>query len=802
MKKKKVISKILAIVLVFCLTVTVCPTFSAFAAEAQTNEQLTTEDELWHPEDNEPEFNYEGDLSLDELKTAKLDPEDTPEIVTEENIEKNGHVNRLWEQEEDLNTIVFQNSDGTKTAYHYSDPVKYKDKSGKIKDKSNKISETSDGDYTNVDNDINAYFPKKVHKNKGVELRFGEYVIEMAPNINGSSGACRQTGHNKYSDPTEYVQYPDVFDEGISLRYTPTFDGYKEDIILNEKPEENEFEFKITTDGLSVVQATSGNYYLANPLTGEYITSLGNIVIYDNDGNESEGYNHYYEVTPIISDEQYLITVVVDELYLEAESTAYPVYVDPTLTVMPKGYVDDATLYCYKEETAYDSGQIKIGYTSSYGKSRGLYNFPLWKFNNDFICMYGNQILSAELNLYAVGYSEANDKYNVAKNLSLYEFNREWSPSTVKWNNTNPDDYEGRITTEIVTKHWTAFDITYVLNKFKTDPDYTENFKGLLLKADSETTGTWKKMVSSSGTASYRPYISITYNYSVFACPQVTSGTTYFLKNHNGDYLNVYNSNVTDNTKLLISEYHGNTNQRYKITHVIGGEYEIAPQHTTDKVLSVNSDSKVIIEEDCDKPRQRWYIYYRNGKYHIVNKQYDTGVMAPTNDTDYVSINNEYENCCWELERVYFGVAWEYEELGAGHPNCFGYALKLDGTPYLGMEYGDSVSTVAARVKICVESMGRSIRYIEGPTSEINPNEYRFCMRVTNNDDDYHFWVQTNLGAWCEKNGACKVFKEPFYVNPTTSDWDLPIIDDLGEVIGWESNYYDSDTIYFAATLS
>ena len=99
------------------MTISVCPAFSAFAAETEIKEQLTAEDELWHPEDNEPEFNYEGDLSLDELKTAKLDPEDTPEIVTEENIEKNGHVNRLWEQEEDLNTIVFQNSDGTKTTY-------------------------------------------------------------------------------------------------------------------------------------------------------------------------------------------------------------------------------------------------------------------------------------------------------------------------------------------------------------------------------------------------------------------------------------------------------------------------------------------------------------------------------------------------------------------------------------------------------------------------------------------------------------------------------------------------------------
>lgn len=797
MKKKKLFCKVLSIVLVFCLTLSVFPTFSVFADETEPT------DTMWHSERSN--FNFEGDLPLDELEAAELNPEETPEIVSEENIEKNKHVNRLWEQEKDLNTIVFQNRDGTKTSYLYSYAVKYKDKSGKIKDKKNKISETANGDYTNAENDINAYFPKKVHKNKGVELRFGEYAIEMAPNINGSSGACRQTGHDKYSNPTEYVQYPNVFEDGISLRYTPTFDGYKEDIILTKKPEKNRFEFKITTNGLSLVQAPTGNYYLAEPLTGDYITSLGNIVIYDNNGTESEGYNHYYEVTTLKENEQYLITVVVDKLYLEAETTIYPVYVDPTLTVMPKGYVENASLYSNKDETA-AVGQIKIGYTPSYGTSRGLYNFPITDFENDFICMYGNQIVSAELNLYAVGYSEANDKYNVAKTLSLYEFNREWSPNTVKWSNTDANDYGTKITSKAVTKHWTAFNILPVINKFKTNSNYTVNFKGLLLKADSETMGVWKKMVSSSGTAANRPYITITYNNNPPACQQVVSGVAYYLKNYNDDYLDVYKNGTTSNTPLITYEFNGNTNQQFEITNIAGGEYEISPLNANGMVLSVNSNKEVILEADSNASRQRWYIFYRNGNYHIVNKQYNTAVMAPKYDTEYVSINDEYGCCCWELERAYFGVAWAFKNLGSGEPNCFGYALDLIYSPPLYMSYGESVSSVAAKVVTYVRSLGRSIRYIDGPTAEINSNEYRFCMRVGNKDYggvkryDYHFWVQTNTGAWCEKNGTYSVIKDPFYVNPTTADWDQLAIDASGEIV-WNSNFYDSDTIYFAATL-
>ena len=53
-------------------------------------------------------------MSLEELATAQLPPEDIPEMVTDAQIAEKEHVNRLWEQEEDLNTVIFQNRDGSK----------------------------------------------------------------------------------------------------------------------------------------------------------------------------------------------------------------------------------------------------------------------------------------------------------------------------------------------------------------------------------------------------------------------------------------------------------------------------------------------------------------------------------------------------------------------------------------------------------------------------------------------------------------------------------------------------------------
>ncbi len=142
-------------------------------------------------QDNELEF-LPGDLTEEELQTAKLTESDTPEVVDDALIQKNEHVNRLWEQEDALNTIVFQNKNGSKTMYIYAAPVKYKDETGKVKDKKNKLSEQDiepelaedyglDYGLTNPENDVRTYFPKKLNKNKGVVLQYGDVKLEVSP---------------------------------------------------------------------------------------------------------------------------------------------------------------------------------------------------------------------------------------------------------------------------------------------------------------------------------------------------------------------------------------------------------------------------------------------------------------------------------------------------------------------------------------------------------------------------------------------------------------------------------------------
>ena len=567
MKKKKVFSKILAIVLVLSLMLSAFPSISVFAQEASGKEKLTEKGELWQPESNSNALNFEGDLSIKELQSAKLSGEDTPEIVSQESIEENGHVNRLWEQEEDLNSIVFQNRDGTKTMYYYNYPVKYKDANGKIKDKSNKISQTSSGDFTNAENDINTYFPKKLNRNKGIELKFGEYVVEMAPDIKGNSGASRQTGHNKYFDPTEYVQYPNVFDESISLRYTPTFEGYKEDIVLSKYTGINEFSFRLYTDGLSLVMNEDGAYYLIDPLSGEVKTQIGDIVVYDSkpfdvpeeilnesvsnpteedfakkeatlkelvesvpiDKNSSEElstnlkeYFHQYKVETVKQDNEYLITVVVDKDYLTDSERVYPVYVDPTISVSDSGTgktIQDAPIYANKPSTASGGNTYNVvGYQgSTYGVGRTLMKFPGLSSNSTYANLSSNQITSLQLHIY-----EGSGSTNNAC-IDLWQYNgTSWTESTARCNNVGWDSYSNNFTWNYINcSGWQTFDLTSMVATWKGSSSALD--KGIMLKNyTSESSSGYSKHFMSTESG-YQPYLTYTYN-SVSFTP-LTLGT-------------------------------------------------------------------------------------------------------------------------------------------------------------------------------------------------------------------------------------------------------------------------------------
>ena len=302
-------------------------------------------------------------------KISLLSEDERPELISRSEVEAKGHISRLTELEEGFNSIALQNLDGTNSMYIFSEPVKYIDEAGIIRDKKAELTQCNDVaykneySYSNANNDVRVFFPKTLDSDTGVILGKNDINIELTPvsskkletsrpenaiqslesgvrlkNITAQAAVSvkrdiEKSGIND-TDIKAVVDYNAVFGSKTTLSYTPTLNGFKEDIVLASYDGTNEFVFRLKTNGLRLINK-DGIYYLIEPDTSKKIVTMGELVVYGNGGTEiSSGYEHKYYVETVTQDDEYLLTVIVDKNYLINENTKYPVIVDPSFEVL------------------------------------------------------------------------------------------------------------------------------------------------------------------------------------------------------------------------------------------------------------------------------------------------------------------------------------------------------------------------------------------------------------------------------------------------------------------------------------
>ena len=307
----------------------------------------------WSPDDL---FRLEeGDKPLSELASMTLDASSLPEVISYEEAQAKGHVHRVREQEDDLNTVTFQNTNGTKTAYIYTKPVKYLDETGEVRDKSSAVALQADGSYAMLDNSVKAYFPQNV--SAGVAITYEEYGITMRPITTGMLVPTQS-----YTDGR--ILYANVFGAGTILSYQTTLEGMKEDIILVKKTGQNVFSFALTLDDLTPV-CVDGVWYVKND-ENRIIGSFGEVIVKDSAGKTVMG---SMSITPTNVADTYTLTLTVPEAYLQAADTQYPVYVDPSMMVH-----ESEMYYVWSEENndsiiGYYDAIVDIGVNTNLGDS-------------------------------------------------------------------------------------------------------------------------------------------------------------------------------------------------------------------------------------------------------------------------------------------------------------------------------------------------------------------------------------------------------------------------------------------------
>lgn len=115
---KRTITKLWTMIIVASMLLSMIP-LGISAEPADECASLETVEEVPFEFELDP-----GDLPFEQLKEAVLEAKDIPACIDPALAEARGHVNRLYLQEPDDCSIMFQNRDGSKTVYLFSHPVK------------------------------------------------------------------------------------------------------------------------------------------------------------------------------------------------------------------------------------------------------------------------------------------------------------------------------------------------------------------------------------------------------------------------------------------------------------------------------------------------------------------------------------------------------------------------------------------------------------------------------------------------------------------------------------------------------
>ena len=267
-----------------------------------------------------------------EVEAKENGKEKEPEIVKE--------LKNL--QTENSNTYLLSN--GSKRVEYYNNNIRYK-KNGKYVDynpalkklsalekeqiiKESKKKNTEEYIYTNISGDAKQYFSKDLRET-GVLLKKDKYSVSFIP---------KETKEKQSEDSVEDgIRMAEIHgeeivygDEGsdIQYKYTSNYDGIKEEIVLHEYPEKNNFSFEIQAEDLELAKMEyDKTIRIIDTKTKKQVAYIDEPNIRDKSGKVSYG-EVDYELEKV-SESKYELSVVVDEKYLE--KAEYPVVIDPTV---------------------------------------------------------------------------------------------------------------------------------------------------------------------------------------------------------------------------------------------------------------------------------------------------------------------------------------------------------------------------------------------------------------------------------------------------------------------------------------
>ena len=274
-----------------------------------------------------------------EALTSLLEQEDTAESIETPNETKRGayEVTELRE----ANVKHFALDDGTYTAAMYGSVVHTQDTEGNWQDIDNRLSD-SGTEFTTSNARIK--FAKKITGNENLfTLHDSNRKITMSLNnaIKKTTGAVTNHTTEFDSEATQLqklmtldnlsseILYADILD-GVDLQYVVESLNVKENIIVKERKDSYQYTFTIALNNLEAEMAEDGSVLIYDPSTKETVYNIPAGFMYDANGEYSTAVT-YTLVNG--GNGKYSLTVTANAGWINAIGRAFPVIIDPTVTI-------------------------------------------------------------------------------------------------------------------------------------------------------------------------------------------------------------------------------------------------------------------------------------------------------------------------------------------------------------------------------------------------------------------------------------------------------------------------------------
>lgn len=511
------------------------------------------------------------------------------------------------------NKTVYQLKNGLKKEVIHDSNIRYYD-DGKLidndpslveikEDKTSSNTDLADYAYENKDGENKHYFPEKVSNDTPILLENNKYQISMHPIMDESKKVKlgKEKTTNIYDEEVNIpIKASYEFNELDSeIEYISYDNGIKENIILNKVPESNKFEFEIYAKYLEAKKCEiEESIVFYDKDTKEVVASID--APFMNDAtNKAYSEDITYDIKlKEDSKDIYILTMTVDEDYLNSKDRQYPVKIDPTITWTGDSNIIDTYIIngsSYADTNFYDSGTtafpVGVG-------SQGI-NRSLIKGKKLFSTVEGKYVEKATLTLSETSNNDSLNKINA------YRIIDDWKEKTVTWNNkpryNTSDGAYGSFTTTGTLYKERNLNLTTYAKKVANGQikDY-----GLMLKAEDETTSTGKYSKfygSRHSNTSLRPKLELEY-YDIPQQPTSVGVSPQYMNGTKG--LKVSWEGIVSTTLSRVE---------YRVSKCDDSGEEIDPQYIPYKTLKTTSSSSgsATISDAINWPSGRYRIYVR-----------------------------------------------------------------------------------------------------------------------------------------------------------------------------------------------